>query len=133
MQSQQSSQGQSGYSDEKTGKAVPEINADQMVLAQKIQVLGMWYNVAISSQKLLPGSSVGGTIKPIKTSSLSRIRPISGTETAGAKTSDKVIVVKTKVIEIDKLLKGSVVMKRKEFRKKEKSDKKQQEVRKKEN
>ena len=70
--------------------------------------------MAISSQKLLPGSSVGGAIKPIKTSSLSRIRPISGTETAGAKTSDKkVIVVKTKVIEIDKLLKGSVVNEKK--------------------
>ena len=70
--------------------------------------------MAISSQKLLPGSSVGGAIKPIKTSSLSRIRPISGTETAGAKTSDKkVIVVKTKVIEIDKLLKGSVVTEKK--------------------
>ena len=72
--------------------------------------------MAISSQKLLPGSSVGGAIKPIKikTSSLSRIRPISGAETAGAKTSDKkVIVVKTKVIEIDKLLKGSVVTEKK--------------------
>ena len=56
--------------------------------------------MAISSQKLLPGSSVGGAIKPIKTSSLSRISPISGTETAGAKTSGKkTVVIKTKVID----------------------------------
>ena len=41
MQSQQNQQSQSGYSDEKVGKAVPEINADQMVSAQKIQVLGI--------------------------------------------------------------------------------------------
>ena len=41
MQSQQNQQSQSGYSDEKVGKAVPEINADQMASAQKIQVLGI--------------------------------------------------------------------------------------------
>lgn len=81
--------------------------------------------MAISSQKLLPGSSVGGAIKPIKTSSLSRIRPISGTETAGAKTSDKkVIVVKTKVIEIDKLLKGSVVTEKKRIQEERKEKQK---------
>ena len=77
--------------------------------------------MAISSQKLLPGSSVGGAIKPIKTSSLSRISPISGTETAGAKTSGKkTVVIKTKVIEIDKLLKGSVVTEKKKIEKERK-------------
>ena len=77
--------------------------------------------MAISSQKLLPGSSVGGAIKPIKTSSLSRISPISGAETAGAKTSGKkTVVIKTKVIEIDKLLKGSVVTEKKKIEKERK-------------
>jgi hypothetical protein len=81
--------------------------------------------MAISSQKLLPGSSVGGTIKPIKTSSLSRINPISGTETAGAKTSGKkTVVIKTKVIEIDKLLKGSVVTEKKKIEKERKEKQK---------
>ena len=43
MESQQKQQSESGsgYSDEKVGKAVPEINADQMASAQKIQVLGI--------------------------------------------------------------------------------------------
>jgi hypothetical protein len=41
LQSQQGQQGQPSYSDEKTGKDVPQINADAMISQQKIQVLGI--------------------------------------------------------------------------------------------
>jgi hypothetical protein len=41
LQSQQGQEGQPSYSDEKTGKDVPQINADAMISQQKIQVLGI--------------------------------------------------------------------------------------------
>jgi muramidase (phage lysozyme) len=41
LQSQQGQQGQPSYSDEKTGKDVPQIDADAMISSQKIQVLGI--------------------------------------------------------------------------------------------
>jgi len=41
LQSQQGQQGQSSYSDEKTGKDVPQIDADAMISTRKIQVLGI--------------------------------------------------------------------------------------------
>ena len=41
QQGQQGQQGQSSYSDEKTGKDVPQIDADAMISTRKIQVLGI--------------------------------------------------------------------------------------------
>jgi hypothetical protein len=41
QQQLQSQQGQPSYSDEKTGKDVPQIDADAMISSQKIQVLGI--------------------------------------------------------------------------------------------
>ncbi|BCU98812.1 MAG: hypothetical protein CM15mV24_0370 [Bellamyvirus sp.] len=62
MQSQQNQQSQSGYSDEKVGKAVPEINADQMVSAQKYRFLdrNLNGNTRITRSRL---RSIGWTCK----------------------------------------------------------------------
>ena len=59
--------------------------------------------MAISSQKLLPGSSDVGAITPMKTSAITKIKPISIGASADKKSSSKKIPeIKKKVIEIGK-------------------------------
>ena len=90
--------------------------------------------MAISTQKLLPGGSTGGAITPIRSSAITPIRSSAITQikpvigSSSEKTPDKKILkVKIKVIEVDKLLKGSVVNEKKRID--DKKRKEQQETR----
>ena len=78
--------------------------------------------MAISSQKLLPGSSDIGAITPIRSNITAKIKPISfsARKTQGKKIPE----IKKKVIEIDKLLKGSVITEKKRIEKERKEKQK---------
>ena len=81
--------------------------------------------MAISSQKLLPGSSNVGAITPMKTSAITKIKPISIGASADKKSSSKKIPeIKKKVIEIGKFLKGSVADEKKKIDKERKENQK---------
>ena len=80
--------------------------------------------MAISSQKLLPGSSDSGAITSIKSSAITKIKPISfGTSTEEA-SGRKIPEIKKKVIEIGKFLEGSVAAEKKNLEKERKQKQK---------
>lgn len=79
--------------------------------------------MAVSTQKLLPGRSTGSAITKINTSSITRIRPVTGGESSSEKApAKKILKVKIKVLEVDKILKGSVVSEKKRIDKKKRED-----------
>ena len=82
--------------------------------------------MAVSTQKLLPARSTGSAITTINTSSIARIRPVTGGRSPSEKTpSKKILKVKNKVLEVDKILKGSVVNEKKRIDNKKRKEQQQ--------
>ena len=83
--------------------------------------------MAISTQKLLPGGSTGGAMTPIGSSAVTKMKPVVGGPSTEKTPDKKILKVKFKVIEVDKLLKGSVASEKKRIDDKRKRE--QQETR----